>query len=57
MFLTNKGRLENMGTHKEKRTQKHCFSQPRARGSVDCTFQCYSKEKIDRHVNRKHMII
>ena len=53
MFLADEGRWENMGTHKEKRTQKHCSLDPR--GSEDCTFQCNSKKELDKHVNKKNI--
>ena len=55
MFLADEARWENMGTNKEKRTQKHCALDPR--GPDNCTFQCNSKKELDRHVNEKHMIM
>ena len=55
MFLADEGRWENMVTHKEKMTQKHCALDPR--GPDDCTFQCNSKEELDRHMTKKHMIM
>ena len=51
VYLADEGRWENMGTPKEKKTQKHCSLDPK--GSLDCTVQCDSKEEMDRHVNKK----
>ena len=44
MFLADEARWENMGTNREKRTQKRFSLDPR--GPDDFTFQCNPKEGI-----------